>query len=49
MVKEWRHRSRRGKKCLTRHRRIKEQTEMDKTITKTKYTLEGINRVSDVR
>ena len=40
--KEWRHRLRRYKKCLTK-RRFKEQTEMNNTINKMKNTLEGIN------
>ena len=40
--KEWRHRLRRYKKCLTK-RRFKEQTEMNNTINQMKNTLEGIN------
>ena len=40
--KEWRHRLRRYKKCLTK-RRFKEQTEMNNTINKMKNALEGIN------
>ena len=36
-------RSRRCKKCLTKIRRIKEQTEVNNTITEMKTTLEGIN------
>ena len=40
---EWRHGSRKYKKCLQRSRRTKEQTEMNNTIAKMKNTLEGIN------
>ena len=34
---------RKYKKCLTRSRRTKEQTEMNNTVTEMKNTLEGIN------